>query len=480
MNRQNFLGHLALALTIILVAGFAGQLRRWENEARGRHHHHGESISSLPSIQTADPSHLILVKFRKGETAEQINSIVAAHHDAVTDKIESLDDRLVVVNDLNDTDAEAVAAEYRGLADVEYAEVDQSIRLDQHEGTRTELQSRIDRDPLTEHQTPNDEHFAEQWALENTGQRGGTPNADIHATEAWSTTKGSNDVIVAVLDSGVDYNHSDLRANIWTRPASLEPYFDDELGYVNDEHGFNAVDNSADPMDDNGHGTHCAGIIGAEGDNQEGIAGVNWQVQIMPLKFIGPSGSGSTKDAIEAINYVIERKRSGENIRIISASWGSRQYSKALEDVIREAGDEGILFVAAAGNAGTDNDNAPHYPSSYDLPNVISVAATDRDDQLASFSNYGTKGVQIAAPGVDIMSTWLGDEYKEASGTSMATPVVAGVAALVLANHEGDGKEMTVKQLRAVIMASVDHLPQLKGKVETGGRINAAKAVETR
>ena len=226
-------------------------------------------------------------------------------------------------------------------------------------------------------------------------------------------------------------------------------------------------------MDENGHGTHCAGIIGAEGDNEEGIAGINWKVEIMPLKFLGRGGFGTTKDAIEAINYAIDRKQKGVNVRVISASWGSTAYSKALEDAIRAAGEEGILFVAAAGNDGTSNDKRPHYPSNYNLPNVISVAALDRADTLASFSNFGAKTVHIAAPGKEILSTWLKDDYREASGTSMATPHVAGVAALILANEPN----ITVEKLRERILKSVDKIDSLNGKVENGGRLNAAKAL---
>src|SRR4030095_3515251 len=205
--------------------------------------------------------------------------------------------------------------------------------------------------------------------------------------------------VVAVLDTGVDYNHEDLTENMWRRPEKMEPYQDKELGTIDDEFGFNAIDGAADPMDDNGHGTHCAGIIGAEGENSLGIAGVNWKVQIMPLKFMNAGGMGTTKDAIEAINYVINRKKAGVNVRIISASWGSTKKSKALEDVIRGAYDNDILFVAAAGNSSVDNDRTPHFPSSYNVPNVVSVAALDRNDLLASFSNYGPKSVAIAAPG---------------------------------------------------------------------------------
>jgi len=275
-----------------------------------------------------------------------------------------------------------------------------------------------------------------------------------------------------VLDSGVDYTHRDLVSNMWFRPDNVPQYTDDELGTFNDLQGYNA-ENASDPMDENGHGTHCAGIIGAEGNNNEGITGINWNVEIMPLKFMGRGGFGSTKNAIEAINYAIDRKQKGVNVRVINASWGSTSYSKALEDAIRAAGEQGILFVAAAGNATTNNDKRPHYPSNYNLPNVLSVAALDRSDSLASFSNFGAKTVHIAAPGRDILSTWLGDAYRDASGTSMAAPHVAGVAALILANEPG----LSVEKLRERLLKSVDKIDSLAGKIGNGGRLNAAKAL---
>ena len=290
---------------------------------------------------------------------------------------------------------------------------------------------------------------------------------------AWKTNKGSEEVVVAVLDSGVDYTHEDLRENMWVRPKSLPAYTDDELGTFNDLNGYNGTDNAADPMDDNGHGTHLAGIIGARGDNGIGISGINQKVKIMPLKFLDHGGIGLTDEAIEAINYAIDRKKHGVNLRIISASFGSTDHSQALEDAIRAAGDAGILFVAAAGNDGTTNDKHPHYPSNYDLPNVISVAALDRNDQLASFSNIGVGTVHIAAPGKDILSTWLNNGYREASGTSMATPYVAGVAALIVANEPN----ITLEKLRAKLLGSVDKLDSLNGKVATGGRVCAANAL---
>jgi subtilisin family serine protease len=196
-------------------------------------------------------------------------------------------------------------------------------------------------------------------------------------------------------------------------------------------------------------------------------------VKILPVKFMDSEGVGTTRDAIEAINYVINRKRAGVNVRVISASWGFTFRSRALEDVIRKAGDEGILFVAAAGNSSSDNDRIPHYPASYNLNNVISVAAVNRNDELSSFSNYGANSVQVAAPGEDIMSTYLQHGFESKKGTSMATPFVAGVAALVLSTNPA----ISIDELRARLLKSVDAAPSLKGKVSTGGRINAAKAV---
>jgi subtilisin family serine protease len=468
MNRNNFFIHLALAFVLILVAAFAGQLSRWRKEWRA---HMGpipasekkkpvttEEIALSETRNFGRPE--VLVKFKSGVSQEAIERLTALRHDRVEDRIENVEG-LEAIDDLDNADAATLVSEYQQLPEVEYAEPNFEIELDE-----------VD-EPLVPI-LPHDPQFNDQWALANSGQRGGKQGADISATLAWATTTGSDKVVVAVLDSGVDYTHEDLIQNMWLRPADMAPYQDNELGTIDDEHGFNAIDTASDPMDENGHGTHCAGIIGAEGENNLGIAGVNWKVQIMPLKFMNAGGFGTTKDAIEAINYVIDRKKAGVNVRIISASWGSTQRSRALEDVIRKAYENDILFVAAAGNATTNNDRNPHFPSSYNVPNVISVAALDRHDELAKFSNWGVKSVAIAAPGVDILSTWLGNAYEEKSGTSMATPVVSGVAALVLAEHP----RMSVDELKKKLLASTDPIVALKGKIATGGRINAAKAVE--
>lgn len=477
MNRHKFTVHLALAVALVLLAAFVGQVRRWDWKRQAEEPRvvlNTDEESAAPDEageeqDEEDTAHAeVLVRFRAGTSEERIQADAARLHDRVEDEIESVEG-LVVVADLNGEDAAQVVRDYTSLPEVEYAEANEVIRTeplaDSSNDTRF-VSPDFDGGP-------NDPLLAEQWGLINTGQRDGKSQADISALSAWSKTHGSRKVVVAVLDSGVDYTHPDLAGNMWHRPDDLDMYFDRQLGVIDDSDGFSAIDESRDPMDENGHGTHCAGIIGAEGDNNEGIAGVNWQVEIMPLKFMGKGGFGTTKDAIEAINYVVERKADGVNVRVISASWGSRLKSKALEDVIRKAGDSDILFVAAAGNDSADADRAPHYPSGYKLPNVISVAALDRRDQLASFSNYGAKSVHLAAPGKEILSTWLDGAYEEHSGTSMATPFVAGVAALVLSVEPN----LTVKELRERLFNTVDKLDSLQGKVVTGGRINAARAV---
>ena len=472
MNRNNIWVHIGLAVVIITTAAVLGQIRRWQSKpffnVQVEQAPIQKPITKTRSREDAEPE--IMVRFRRGVKLSEIKKVAARNNDRVEDNIESVKG-LVSIDDLDGADMETVAKQYAAMSDlVEYASVNDVIKTDDpvQNVSRRDLKDREADDNV-----PNDPHFGEQWALNNVGQDGGKARADLDALKAWLKTKGSSDVVVAVLDSGVDYTHRDLVTNMWIRPDNIPQYSDDELGTFNDLQGFDANSNSPDPMDDNGHGTHCAGIIGAEGNNNEGIAGINWKVQIMPLKFLGRGGFGTTKDAIEAINYAIDRKQKGVNIRVINASWGSTSYSKALEDAIRAAGEQGILFVAAAGNATTNNDKRPHYPSNYDLPNVISVAALDRTDSLASFSNYGAKTVHIAAPGREILSTWLNDEYREASGTSMATPYVAGIAALIVA-HDPD---ISMEKLRERLLGSVDKLDSLNGKVASGGRVCALNAL---
>jgi len=472
MNRNNIWVHISFVVILVALAAVIGQIDRWRAALKTLPPSTSCPIRSVPKTVPAVPQARppeLLVRFKQGVSLDEIRRVAAAHHDQLEDEIESVKG-LSVIDDLDNTDPNVLTEQYRSMKDiVDYAEVNSQVSFD--DPVPAEFSAQYIDHPVPG--LPDDPQFADQWALDNQGQENGKAGADISALEAWKKTHGSEDVVVAVLDSGVDYTHLDLRSNMWLRPDNVPAYFDDELGSFNDQQGYNGTDPLTDPMDDNGHGTHCAGIIGAEGDNSEGIAGINWHVQIMPLKFLGRGGFGTTADAIKAINYAIDRKKHGVNIRVINASWGSTANSKALEDAIRAAGDAGILFVAAAGNDGSDNDRRPHYPSNYDLPNVISVAALDRNDQLASFSNWGVKTVHVAAPGKDILSTWLGDAYRDASGTSMAAPQISGVAALILAKEPN----LSVEKLKERILKSVDKLDSLNGKIASGGRIDAAKAV---
>ncbi|NJM90989.1 MAG: S8 family serine peptidase [Myxococcales bacterium] len=298
--------------------------------------------------------------------------------------------------------------------------------------------------------TPNDPRFNELWGMHNTGQTGGVADADIDAVEAWDNSVGSSEIVVGVVDTGVDFNHPDLAANMWTNPGEIpgNGLDDDGNGVIDDVHGFNAIANNGNPLDDNNHGSHCSGTIGAVGGNGIGVAGVNWEVSIMAIKFLSAGGSGTTADAIEGIDYAVGRKNAGVNLRVLSNSWGGGGFSQALADSITAANAADILFVAAAGNAGSNNDSTPSYPASYDIPNVVSVAATDASDALASFSNYGLTTVDLGAPGVAVLSTTINNTYSVFSGTSMATPHVAGAAALVLSSNQ----TLSTAELKDVLM----------------------------
>lgn len=317
--------------------------------------------------------------------------------------------------------------------------------------------------------SPDDPDFSQQWGL-----------IDSNMPNAWDVTTGSPNVIVAVIDTGIDYNHPDLIPNLWTNP---NPNGDPD--YPNALHGVNAIANNSnnegytnpgDPMDDDGHGTHVSGIIGAAGNNNVGVSGVNWSTSIMALKFLDSTGSGYDSDAIECINYAVKQKQGGQDVGVINASWGGNPGDAddpALESAIQAAGDNGILFVAAAGNESNNNDINPEYPSCSTQPNVVSVAASNSSDSLAWFSNFGSSTVDVAAPGTNILSTYplpAPGGYASMSGTSMATPFVSGLAALMLAEKPG----LSPAQVKGLLMDSVDNLGL---QVKSGGRINAAKAL---
>lgn len=256
--------------------------------------------------------------------------------------------------------------------------------------------------------TPNDTRFGELWGMNNTGQTGGTPDADIDAPEAWDRLTGNGSVIVGSIDTGVDYLHPDLVANMWhnLKEANGTAGVDDDgNGYVDDIYGIDTVNNDSDPMDDNNHGTHTSGTIGGAGNNSEGVAGAAWNVKIAVCKFLGANNSGLTSAAIECVNYFTWLRQHGENIVATNNSWGGGGFSQTLKDAIDAADAAGTLFVASAGNNSSNNDSTPSYPASYDSASIIAVAATNHTDALASFSNYGATSVDLAAPGEGILST---------------------------------------------------------------------------
>jgi subtilisin family serine protease len=329
--------------------------------------------------------------------------------------------------------------------------------------------------PLKALAAPNDPEYLDgnQWALHNTGLGGGNLNADIHATAGWDTMHDASNVVVAVIDSGIRYTHQDLAGNMWTNQREIagNGIDDDQNGFVDDVHGFDAITNSGDPMDDNGHGTHVAGIIGAVGNNGVGTAGVAWKVQLMACKFLDSAGNGDTSDAIECIDYAVQN-----GAQIINASWGGPDNSRALQSAIASARDAGVIFVTAAGNDAVNIDVSPNYPAAYDLANMITVCATTRYDTFdSSYSNYSPTKVHVGAPGTLIYSTWDSTDksYAYESGTSMASPMVAGVCALLKARFPNENAAEIIQR----VIDSADPLPSLQGKCLSGGRVNLAKAL---
>lgn len=322
--------------------------------------------------------------------------------------------------------------------------------------------------------TPNDPDFGSLWGLHNTGQSSGTEDADIDAPEAWDLTTGSSNVVVAVIDTGIDYNHEDLSANMFRNSddCNSNGLDDDGNGFVDDCHGIDKVNDDSDPMDDHSHGTHVAGTIGAVGNNSVGVVGVNWTVRLMACKFLDANGSGFTSDAISCLEYVKLMKDRGVNIVATNNSWGGGGFSQALYDSIEAHLQRGILLIAAAGNDGTNNDSSPSYPCNYYLPNVICVASTVRTDSISSFSNFGRRTVHLGAPGSEIQSTILNNSYGLKSGTSMATPHVAGVAALLKAHDSS----LDWKKIKNLMLAGGDNIPALSDTVSQK-RLNANGAL---
>lgn len=316
---------------------------------------------------------------------------------------------------------------------------------------------------------PNDTSFGTLWGMHNTGQTSGVEDADIDAPEAWALNTGSKAVKVAVIDTGIDLDHPDLKANLWTNPNETKNGIDDDHnGYVDDLQGWDFVNDDAAPADDNGHGTHCSGTIGAVGNNAAGVVGVCWNTSLIALKILNASGNGTLSDAEEAIYY-----STSLGVTLTSNSWSGDEFSQSLKEAIDAAGNAGILFIAAAGNSGSYTEFYPEYPGAYESTNLISVAATTRQDTLADFSNYGPVSTDLAAPGQDIYSTVPGGGYGNNSGTSMACPHVTGACALLKSFRPA----LTAPQIRELILKSVDVIPALQNKTATGGRLNVFNAL---
>jgi Zn-dependent metalloprotease/subtilisin family serine protease len=318
---------------------------------------------------------------------------------------------------------------------------------------------------------PNDERFGLMWGLQNTGQTGGTPGADIHAPAAWELQTGSRNVTVAVIDTGIDYRHEDLAANMWRNPGEIagNGVDDDGNGYVDDVYGINAITRTGDPMDDNDHGTHCAGAIGAAGNNSVGVVGVCWNARLMALKFLDANMRGWSSDAIVCIEYAVQK-----GAKVLNFSAYTRAYQQAMKDAVDAAGAAGVIVCAAAGNSGDDEDGwgSPCYPAAFDSPNIIAVTATDKNDKLPWYSDYGQQSVDLAAPGDFMLNCKRGSLYTYMSGTSMATPLVAGACALLWSQNS----LLSVAAVKDALLNTVD-VPAEPLVCVSGGRLNVARAL---
>ncbi|MGE4198591.1 MAG: S8 family peptidase, partial [Phycisphaerales bacterium] len=345
---------------------------------------------------------------------------------------------------------DAVAA-LNGLPGVLYAELDYFVHADV---------------------VPNDPSFGNLWGLNNTGQTvngdAGIANADINAPEAWDVVTGSSSFAIADIDSGVNWSHPDLAANIWSNPGEVADGIDnDGNGLIDDVRGWDFVNNDNNPTDDNGHGTHTSGTFGAVGNNGVGVTGVMWVCRIVPLKFLNASGSGAISGALSALQYCTNK-----GIKVSNNSWGGGGFSQSFLDAINASQSVGHIFVAAAGNSASNNDAVASYPASYSSGNIIAVVATNNNDGFASFSNYGATSCDIGAPGVTVYSTYL-SSYAYLDGTSMATPHVAGVVGLVYVRNP----TWSWSQVRSQVLSTARTVSSLSGRCATGGVVNAAAAV---
>ncbi len=448
-GRINWWGFLAVLAVVSMVGASIQASARSSRPAR----------SAQPEVVAGE----VIVKMRRPGVSSKgfrqgLSSVLSSRIESVESF--STDSQMIKIRLKAGTPVEQAIEQLRQSDQVEYAEPNYIYRA---------LESGV----------PNDAKFGELWGILNVGQpdaRGsvGRPGVDVNVVPVWASgITGSKRVVVAVIDTGIEWNHPDLKDNLYVNPGEAgakanNGIDDDGNGFIDDVHGWNFAAKTRDSSDDQGHGTHCAGTIGGSGNNGIGVAGVNWDVTLMPVKFLDAQGGGTTQGAIESVNYA---RMMGVNV--MSNSWGGGGASQALREAIERARDAGILFVAAAGNDGSDNDARPTYPASYDVDNVLAVAAIDNQGGIAGFSNYGRRSVHVAAPGVNVMSSYIGQNYRAASGTSMACPHVSGVAALVLAAHP----DMPFSELKDRLITTSQPLPSVKRKVVSRGMVSAFNAV---
>lgn len=392
--------------------------------------------------QTAEhDSSTVIVKFNEDVGITDINSLMGTFNATFVDSFPMINAMQWQLND--DSEVEYVVNQLNQNSNVQYCEPNFIVSIDG---------------------ISNDPQFSELWGLHNIGQSSGKIDADIDAPEAWDIQTGT-DIIVGVIDTGVDYTHPDLVDNMWANPGEIpnNGVDDDNNGYIDDYYGWDFYNNDNDPFDDHFHGTHCAGTIAAVGNNGVGIAGVSWSARIMPIKFLSSGGYGYLDHALKAVEYAIIM-----DADLTSNSWGGGGYSQALYDMIEKASENNQLFIAAAGNSYSNNDLYPAYPASYNLDNIISVAATDRNDLKADFSNYGANSVDLGAPGVSIYSTMPNNNYGSLNGTSMAAPHVSGAVSLILSQFPN----LEYTQVKQRILDNVDPIESMEGITVSGGRLN--------
>ncbi len=426
--------------------------------------------TAIPVHSTLDPKFQnFIVKFKEG--GPHSGSLVPSGNAVRRYQVKGIEAQMIANNSfslklvMTEDNRKQFIENLNTQTDVEYVEPDYPIYPIGNQVPSTlssTLSPSVNSAAITASSVAN---ISSQWALQT-----------VNAPAAWSLTQGSPNIVVAVLDSGIDYTHPDLKDNMWKNPNETVNGLDDDAnGYIDDIYGWNFASKNSNPISTTTapHGSHVAGIIGATGANNTGTYGIAPVVKLMSLKFIGDTGTGSTSNAILGIDYAIQKK-----VFAINNSWGSTGTSMALQQAVARAEAAGILFVVAAGNGdanglGVNIDSQPWYPASYTNTNVFPVAASDAQDHLATFSNYGVNQVLVAAPGVSILSTITNFSYELMSGTSMATPLVTGLSVLVKAANP----KLTAQQVMTIIENSVDKVPSMAGKILSGGRINALSAV---